>query len=163
MQQKAQVINTFLHEPELVIIDEPFAALDPVNVQLVKDLLRSARAQGTAIVMSTHQMHQVEELCDRIVLIDDGKDVLYGALDEIRRQFSGHAVIVQAQSDLPTLAGVKEISPHDGAFKLALADDTTPQDVLVALTTGGVILEKFEIATPSLDEIFIRVVEGGAA
>ena len=161
MQQKAQVINTFLHEPELVIIDEPFAALDPVNVQLVKDLLRRVRTQGTAIVMSTHQMHQVEELCDRIVLIDDGKDVLYGALDEIRRRFSGHAVIVRAQGELPTLAGVKETSPHDGAFKLALTDDTTPQDVLVALTTRGVILEKFEIATPSLDEIFIRVVEGG--
>ena len=72
MQQKAQIINTILHQPELVIIDEPFAALDPVNTQLVKDLMRELRDQGTTILMSTHQMRQVEELCDRILLIDEG-------------------------------------------------------------------------------------------
>ena len=160
MQQKAQIINTIIHRPELVIIDEPFAALDPINTQLVKDLMRELRQQGTTILMSTHQMHQVEELCDRILLIDDGKDVLYGNLDDIRRRFSGHAVLVRAAGELPTMAGVEQVSPHNDAVKLTLAKEASPQDVLHALMAQNVVLEKFEIAIPTLDEIFIRVVEG---
>ncbi len=163
MQQKAQIINTIIHRPELVIIDEPFASLDPINTQLVKHLMRELRQQGATILMSTHQMHQVEELCDRILLIDDGKNVLYGDLDEVRRRFSGHAVLVRAAGDLPTVAGVEHAAPHNNAFKLTLARDITPQDVLHALMAQDVILEKFEIAVPTLDEIFIRVVEEGDA
>jgi ABC-2 type transport system ATP-binding protein len=166
MQQKAQIINTILHQPELVIIDEPFAALDPVNTQLVKELMRELRLQGTTILMSTHQMHQVEELCDRILLIDHGRDMLYGNLDEIRRRFSGHAVLVRAAGELPlwdaqgrpAIPGVEEVSAHNQATKLALAEGTRPQDVLAALVAQDVILEKFEIAIPTLAEIFIRVV-----
>ena len=158
MQQKAQIINTLLHQPELVVIDEPFTALDPINTQLVKDLMRELRERGTTILMSTHQMHQVEELCDRILLIDDGLDVLYGNLDEIRRRYSGHAVLVGAAGELPPLAGVEEVTAHNGVVKLTLADDTVPQDVLSALLAQGVVVERFEIAVPTLDEIFIRVV-----
>ncbi len=158
MQQKAQIINTILHQPELVVIDEPFTALDPINTQLVKELMRELRAEGTTILMSTHQMHQVEELCDRILLIDDGYDVLYGRLDEIRRRYSGHAVLVSAAGDLPSLKGVVESAPHNGAVKLTLADETGPQDILSDLVAKGVIVERFEIAVPTLDEIFIRVV-----
>lgn len=161
MQQKAQIINTIIHRPELVIIDEPFASLDPINTQLVKDLMRELRGQGTTILMSTHQMHQVEELCDRILLIDDGKDVLYGKLDDIRRRFSSHAVLVRTAGELPTIAGLEQVSPHNDAFKLVLATDTAPRDVLQALMAQNVTLEKFEIAVPTLDEIFIRVVEEG--
>lgn len=160
LQQKAQLISALLHKPDLVIVDEPFAGLDPLNVQLVKDLLREARAQGATILMSTHQMHQVEELCDRIVLIDRGKAVLYGNLGEIRRGFSSHAVVVRSPSMLPELEGVKEIIPNNGNIKLTLAEGTRPRDVLIALIARGILLEKFEIAVPSLDEIFIRVVEG---
>ncbi len=163
MQQKAQIINTIIHRPELVIIDEPFAALDPINTQLVKDLMRELRQQGATILMSTHQMRQVEELCDRILLIDDGKDMLYGNLDGIRRRYSGHAVLVRAAGELPTVAGVEQISPHNSDFKLTLAQGATPQDVLRALMAQDVVLEKFEIAIPTLDEIFIRVVEEGDA
>lgn len=161
MQQKAQIIITLLHQPELVVIDEPFTALDPLNVQLVKDLMCDLHQQGVTIIMSTHQMHQVEELCDRILLIDDGIDVLYGGLDEIRRRFSGHAVLVRAAGELPSMTGVEQIAAHNGTVKLALEDDTTPQDILRTLTARDVILEKFEIAIPSLEEIFIRVVEEG--
>jgi ABC-2 type transport system ATP-binding protein len=162
MQQKAQIINTVMHEPELVIIDEPFTALDPINTQLVKELIRELRRQGTTLMMSTHQMHQVEELCDRIVLIDEGRDVLYGSLDAIRRQFSGDAVLVRAGGSLPTLAGVEVTSEANGTAKLVLKSGTTSQDVLKALLSKGVEVEKFEIAVPTLDEIFIRVVEEGA-
>jgi ABC-2 type transport system ATP-binding protein len=161
MQQKAQIITTLLHQPELVVIDEPFTALDPLNVQLVKDLMRELHQQGTTIIMSTHQMNQVEELCDRIVLIDEGRDVLYGDLAEIRHRFSGHAVLVRAAQEIPAMPGVEQVVTHNGAVKLTLAEETTPQDILCRLTAQDVILEKFEIAIPSLDEIFIRVVEAG--
>ena len=159
MQQKAQIITTLLHQPELVVIDEPFSGLDPLNVQLVKDVMCELRQQGTTIVMSTHQMHQVDALCDRIVLIDQGRNVLYGDLGEIRRRFSGHAVLVRATRELPALHGVEEIVVQNGSVKLTLEAKTTPQDILCQLTAQDVILDKFEIATPSLDEIFIKVVE----
>jgi ABC-2 type transport system ATP-binding protein len=158
MQQKAQIITTILHQPELIIIDEPFSALDPVNTQLVKDLMRELRSQGSTILMSTHQMHQVEELCDRILLIDEGKDVLYGNLDQIRRRYSGHAVLVRSPDELPQLPGIVGVSPHNDSRKLTLSEEVNPQDVLQSLVQAGITLEQFEIALPSLDEIFIQVV-----
>jgi ABC-2 type transport system ATP-binding protein len=161
MQQKAQIINTILHRPGLIVIDEPFTALDPINTQLVKDLMKELRDEGATIIMSTHQMHQVEELCDRILLIDEGRDLLYGNLDQIRRQYSGHAVLVRLAGEIPTVDGVEQVLPHNNASKLMLGEDTSPQDVLQALMAQGVFLERFEIAIPTLDEIFIRVVEEG--
>lgn len=159
MQQKAQIINTLLHKPELVIIDEPFTALDPINTLLVKDVMRELRSQGATILMSTHQMHQVEELCDRIVLIDEGRDVLYGNLADIRRRFAGNAVLVRAQGDIPALPGIQSMLRHNNAIKLTLEDQTSPQEILQALLAHNVVLEKYEIAVPTLDEIFIKVVD----
>ena len=161
MQQKAQIITTLLHEPELVVIDEPFTALDPVNTQLIKDLLVEQRDKGTTIIMCTHQMHQVEELCDRILLVDHGKDLLYGKLNEIRKQYSGHAVLVRSESKLPKLKGVLETKEQNGSTYLALDENTTPQEVLQTLVEKNITLEQFEIAIPSLDEIFIKVVGEG--
>ena len=161
MQQKAQIINTILHQPEFVIIDEPFAALDPINTQLVKDVMGELRDEGTTILMSTHQMRQVEELCDRILLIAEGQNLLYGELDDIRRRFSGHAVLVRAPGELPALPGVERIVAHNDALRLDLSEGTTPQAVLRALLAHDVALEGFEIATPSLDEVFIRAVGEG--
>jgi ABC-2 type transport system ATP-binding protein len=161
MQQKAQLIAAIVHDPELIVIDEPFTSLDPVNTQMVKDLMRELRDQGTTILMSTHQMHQVEELCDRILLIDEGRAVLYGVLDEIRRQYAGHEVLVRTSDTLSSLPGVETIAPNDKAIRLTLAPDTDPQDVLKAVLAQGVVVEHFEIAMPSLEEIFIRVVGGG--
>jgi len=160
MQQKAQLITTLIHEPELIIIDEPFSGLDPINTQMVKELLREQRDKGVTILMSTHQMHQVEELCDRIVLIDHGRTVLYGHLDEIRRQFSGHAVIVSSPNPLPTLPGIVQIEPHNSsAYRLNLAASTSTQEILRSLVESGIQVDQFEIAAPTLDEIFIRVVQ----
>jgi ABC-2 type transport system ATP-binding protein len=161
MQQKAQIIATILHQPELLIIDEPFTALDPVNVQLVKDLMRELRDQGVTIIMSTHQMHLVEELCDRILLINHGRDVIHGNLSEIQSRFSGNAVVVRLQGDLPPIRGVREVLPYNHGVKLTLETGTGPQEVLKALAASQAAIEKFEVAVPSLDEIFIRVVEGG--
>jgi ABC-2 type transport system ATP-binding protein len=106
-------------------------------------------------------MQQVEELCDRILLINDGVNLLYGDLAEIRKRFSGHAVVVRASSELPQLAGVKESARHNGDLKLTLMENTTPQDMLKDLAARDISLEKFEIAVPDLNEIFIRVVEEG--
>ncbi len=158
MQQKSQLIVTLLHQPELLIVDEPFAGLDPVNTQMVKDLLREQRDRGVTILMSTHQMHQVEELCDRIVLIDHGRTMLYGRLDEIRRQFSGHAVVIRTGNPLPVLSGVEKVERHNSAYHLTLSPSIKTQYVLLELVERGIQVEQFEIAEPSLDEIFIRVV-----
>jgi ABC-2 type transport system ATP-binding protein len=161
MQQKAQIINTILHQPELIIIDEPFTALDPINTQLVKELMRELGDQGITIVMSTHQMHQVEELCDRILLIDQGRDLLFGSVSEIRRRYSGRAVLVRTAGELPHLHGIEQAVPHNNSTKLTLADGTSPQDVLESLVAHQMLVERFEIATPSLEEVFIRVVGQG--
>jgi len=161
MQQKAQVINTVIHQPDLIIIDEPFAALDPLNTQLVKEVMRELREQGSTIIMCTHQMHQVEELCDRILLIDHGRDVLYGNLDDIRRQYAGNAIQVRTDAPLVDIPGVESIDHHNRSTRLLLSQGATPQQVLQYLVTHDIPLEKFEIAMPTLDEIFIRVVESG--
>jgi ABC-2 type transport system ATP-binding protein len=160
MQQKAQVIATLLHQPELLIVDEPFGGLDPVNTQTVKDLLLEQHQKGVTIILCSHQMHQVEELCDRIVLIDHGKVMLYGALHDIRHQFSGHSVTVRTGDLITTLPGVERIEPINGTVKLHLSPGTAPQDVLRALVARNINLEQFEISMPTLDEIFIRVVQG---
>lgn len=161
MQQKAQLIVTLLHRPQLIIIDEPFSGLDPVNTQMVKELLKEVRDSGAAIVMSTHQMHQVEELCDRLVLIDHGKSVLFGELNEIRRAYAGREVEIRTSQALPAdLPGVEILPSENGIQRLKLAPTVTPQQVLQTLVENRITLELFQIAMPTLDEIFIRVVTG---
>jgi ABC-2 type transport system ATP-binding protein len=166
MQQKAQVIATLVHQPSLIIVDEPFNGLDPVNTQMVKELLLELRSHGTTIIMSTHQMHQVEELCDRILLINHGRVVLYGSLEHVRRQFAGNAVLVRVGAELPTLPGVIErVEANNGALRLTLSPEVDHQEVLHALVAQGIPLEKFEIALPTLNEIFVHVIQdaGSAA
>ena len=161
MQQKAQLISTLIHQPELIIVDEPFAALDPLNTQMVKDLLVEERRKGRSIVMCTHQMHQVEALCDRIVLIDRGKSVLYGKLNEIRRRYATAEVDIRTVQPLPEhLPGVERLQRQNGGARLMLSPGTSPQDLLRTLVEQGVLLEQFEITMPTLDEIFIQVVTG---
>ena len=161
MQQKAQLIATLVHHPELIIIDEPFNALDPLNTQMVKDLLREERQNGSAIIMCTHQMNQVEELCDRLVLINRGQAVLYGRLNEIRRGFAGRELLVRSVGNLPvSIPGVESIENHNSRVHLKLLPGITPQSILKYLVDQNINLEQFEIAMPSLDEIFIQVVRG---
>ncbi len=161
MQQKVQIITTLLHQPELIIIDEPFSGLDPVNTRLVQDMLLDEHKKGTTIVMSTHQMYQVEEMCDRLVLIDKGVSVLYGGVNDIRRQYAENAVRVTAQGTLPAIDGVTESSRRGNAHTLTLPKDMNPQAVLAQLaTTPGLLIESFELALPTMDDIFVRIVSG---
>jgi len=162
MQQKAQLIATLIHDPQVLIIDEPFSALDPVNTQLVKDILREQREAGKTIIMSTHQMNQVETLCDRIVLIDKGRVLLYGDLHEIRDQFTTNAILINSDANLPQgMPGIASVEENGLTLKLTPQEGVMPQDLLNTLVSHGVNLKSFEIATPSLDEVFIRVVNEG--
>ena len=160
MQQKAQLISTLVHDPELIFIDEPFTALDPVNTEMVKDMLENKRDEGKAIVMSTHQMNQVEELCDRILLIDSGNRILYGTLSEIQHHFSSHDILVTPLTPLPeSIDGVTEIRKLNGRYRLVLSESAEPYQVLKGLINQGVKMNEFEIAVPPLNEIFIKVVK----
>ncbi|MBN2256820.1 MAG: ATP-binding cassette domain-containing protein [Anaerolineaceae bacterium] len=164
MQQKAQLIATLIHEPEVVIIDEPFSALDPVNTQMVKDLLDEERKKGRAIIMCTHQMHQVEELCDRLVLIDHGRAMLYGTLEEVRNRYATQDILVNTSARLPLkITGVERVVDMNAHKKLVLKPGITAQSVLADLVRMKVAIEHFEIALPSLEEIFIQVVTEGVA
>lgn len=164
MQQKAQVIATLLHEPDLIVVDEPFQGLDPVNTRLVQQVFEEQRQAGKCILMSTHQMYQVEALCDRIVLIDTGRTVLYGAVGEIKREFAGNAVVLEGQGDFSGLPGVLESRNENGTWRLALGRGIDPQAVFRAVAVReGVKIERFALEEPSLDDIFIQVVQNGAA
>ena len=164
MQQKAQFIATLIHQPDLIIVDEPFSGLDPVNTRLVKQIIQEQRDAGKTIIMSTHQMHQVEALCSRIVLINQGKSVLYGEVERIKRDFAGHAVNVRGTGDFANLSGVVEARAENGGWHLTLDDGIQPQSFLRSIAQmDGISLERFEIAEPSLDDIFIAVVQGHPA
>jgi ABC-2 type transport system ATP-binding protein len=157
MAQIIQFIVTIIHDPELVILDEPFTALDPINTELLKSMVTDLRSKGKAVILSTHQMNQVEELCDRVLMIDSGRAVLYGNLAEIRSRYSTHSVIVDLQGELRQVPGVVERRTRKGHTELVLDSNTTPKQVLEWLVGAGVTVDRFEIAIPSLNEIFLEV------
>lgn len=159
MRQKAQFVAATMHQPDLIIIDEPFSGLDPVNTRLIKNLIYRMRDRGAAIIMSTHQMYQVEEMCQRILLLDHGRQVLYGPLNEIRRRFASNAVEVAVQGELGAIEGIERITAHNGAYRMLLRDGIQPQQLLKSLVNmPQVTVERFEQVQVSLDEIFVQVV-----
>lgn len=166
MQQKVQFAVTVLHQPDLIIIDEPFSGLDPVNAMIIKRLLIDLRNAGSAVVMSTHQMQQVEEMADRLLMINRGRQRLYGQVDAVRKQYAAHAVIVEGQGDWASLPGVVSVEPlgetngNGASMLLHLDERATTDSVLAAIAAAGNMhIRRFEEAVPSLNDIFIRVVE----
>lgn len=163
MQQKIQFAVTVLHNPELIIIDEPFSGLDPVNSLALKDLLFEFKGRGGTIVMSTHQMSQVEEMCDRLLMINNGQQKLYGPVNDIRNQYALHAIIVQGQGNWAALPGVERVELAENGHPSAtlhLKPGVTTGNVLAAIAAApDTNIERFELAVPSLNDIFIRVVE----
>ena len=150
MQQKAQIIVTLLHDPDLVVIDEPFSGLDPVNTRLVKDIIEELQQRGKTIIMSTHQ----------IVLINRGHTVLNGEVNAIKQSFAGNTIELEGQGDFTDLPGVLQLRQHNSTWSLTLEGGTDPQNVLrVLLNRKSTKLERFEIAEPSLEDIFITVVQ----
>jgi ABC-2 type transport system ATP-binding protein len=161
MQQKVQFCTVLIGSPRLLILDEPFTGLDPVNVQLFEEILAERRAEGTTVLLSTHQMNKVEEVCDRALMIHHGRTVLYGTVREIRRRHADHAVVIRTEDPLGKIPGVKAIESLNGHHKLTLESDTTPEAVLRALLDQKVRIESYALASLPLEDIFVKVVREG--
>jgi len=163
MGQKVQILSTLIHEPELVILDEPFAGLDPVNVQVVRDLILEMKRQGRTVIFSTHVMEQAEQICDYIFLINKGHKVLDGTLAEARAS-ADKAVVIDYEGDgsfLRRLPGVRHMTDAGKTAEIFLAEGTNPQDILAQLV-GQLQIRRFDTREPSLHEVFIRAVGGDA-
>jgi ABC-2 type transport system ATP-binding protein len=161
MQQKIQFIAALLHEPELIIMDEPFTGLDPVNAALLMETLMGLRAQGRTILFSTHRMDQVEKFCDGIALISRGRLVLAGSMREIKSRYPRNRVQVAFTGSDSFLRDPAILSskPFSGGADLQLENEADAQQVLAAALAQGAILNRFEVHEPSLEEIFIEEVK----
>ena len=164
MQQKIQFIAALLHEPELVIMDEPFSGLDPVNATLLMDTLVALRGEGKAILFSTHRMDQVEKLCDSIALISRGKLLLSGSMREIKSAYPRNRVQVAFTGDDSFLrhAEVAEAKNYSGIAEIKLRHEAGAQAILAEAIARGTVINRFEVMEPTLEEIFIEQVGGQA-
>ncbi len=164
MQQKIQLLVALLHRPKVAILDEPFSGLDPVNVDLFKEVIRETRDSGTNVVLSTHQMEQ-EALCEQIALVNKGEIVLRGHVDEIRRQYGSREVRVAFGSEPATdglLSGLVESANVDGReVRYRMREGVKGRDVASKLIQAGCDVTGFSEAQASMHEIFVRVVKGG--
>ncbi|HCA81513.1 MAG TPA: hypothetical protein DEP53_17415 [Bacteroidetes bacterium] len=159
-QQKVQLIISLLHRPQLLILDEPFTGLDPVNQILLKDVLMDLRQQNVAIIFSTHQMEQVEKMCDNISLINKGKEVLSGSLRDVKKRYGTNSLRIEFEGDgefLKTLTNVKRADVYQNYAELELTDPAGSRAIL-SQVGDKLNLRKFEIVEPSLNSIFINVV-----
>jgi len=160
MQQKIQFIAALLHEPELIIMDEPFSGLDPVNATLLMDTLLELRKQGKAILFSTHRMDQVEKLCDSIAIIYKGRLVLEGGMREIKAGYPANRIHVHFTGDASFLehASILEAKNYTGLAEIILSDPKAAQSVLAHAVASGAAITRFEVLEPTLEEIFIETV-----
>ncbi len=163
MQQKIQFIATLLHDPGLVVMDEPFSGLDPVNTTLLQDALLELKSQGKAILFSTHRMDQVEKLCDSICLINNGEAVLSGRMREIKSRYERNHVIVEFEGSADFLKSeeIAEANNYSGHAEIKLKPHGDAQKLLHEAAAGATIY-RFELVEPSLEEIFIQTVGGKA-
>ncbi|CAG0956365.1 MAG: ABC transporter ATP-binding protein [Candidatus Methanoperedens nitroreducens] len=159
MQQKIQIIAAIIHDPDFIILDEPFSGLDPVNMKLVKELIMELGKEGKTIIISTHMMDQVERMCSRIFMIHKGEGVLYGKIEEIKSRYGKNTVLLEFEGELKNIQGIKKMNNSGNYAELILEPGADPTEVLKKLAEM-VRINKFELSMPSLNEIFIRVVEG---
>jgi ABC-2 type transport system ATP-binding protein len=160
MGQIIQFLAAIIHDPDLVILDEPFAGLDPVNTRLIKDMTLELKREGKGIILSTHMMNEVEQMCDQILMINKGHTVLYGGLAEIKSKYRNNSIFVELDGQPGELEGAVGSKGYGSRTELFLDGNTTPQRVLEQLVGKGVRIDRFEVSTPSLSEIFIQVVKG---
>jgi len=161
MQQKIQFLTAVLHEPDLLILDEPFSGLDPVNVKLLKEIVLELKDHGKTIIFSTHQMELAEEICDDICLINRSRKVLEGSIREVKRAFGRNAVALRFEQgdgalDDPSL--VSSVKRYSDSVEVLLAENANAQDLLQRLLAAGAIIGRFEMIEPSLHDIFIEKV-----
>lgn len=164
MSQKLQFVTTVLHEPHLIILDEPFSGLDPVNANLIKDEIFNLAKKGSTIIFSTHRMEQVEEICDHIVLINKGQKILDGTVKQVKQDFKENIYRIGAAVLPEHLATyIFEVVKHQpDELLIRLTHDATPNDVLQYFISKGISIQSFNEVLPSLNDIFIRQVEGTA-
>jgi ABC-2 type transport system ATP-binding protein len=166
MQQKVQFISTLLHDPELVILDEPFSGLDPINAQALKDTVVELRKRGRTVIFSTHLMDNAERLCDSVCIIARGEKVLDGAVSAVKSAHGGKHIALALSSEarggvttvLSDTTLVTHVDDQNQFFELELARDATPQQLLERLVAAGAPITRFELVQPSLHQIFLRTV-----
>ena len=164
MQQKAQIALTLLHDPDLVILDEPFAGLDPVNTKIVKEFILEMKNKGRTVILSTHQMAHVEALADRIFMISHGQRVLYGTLEEIKKRYSDNAVMVNEEVDARGFEGSIRVDSDAAPGRLKkvwLKEKVEPGEFLRSLLNRNQPVEHYELAETPLEDIFVKLAKGG--
>ncbi|RMG77907.1 MAG: ATP-binding cassette domain-containing protein [Bacteroidetes bacterium] len=170
MQQKVQFIATVVHRPKLLILDEPFSGLDPINTNLIKDEIRRLNAEGVSVIFSTHRMEQVEEICEDIVLINEGKNILQGKVEALKQAFKEHLFKIEYAGELPDSLRAMDaadddfevVSNENHTLVIRVSNDVVSNKVLEFLIRSGVFIHEFQEILPSLNEIFIRRVSGAA-
>ena len=165
MQQKVQFIATVIHKPPLLILDEPFTGLDPVNATLIKDIMLELREQGSTIILSTHRMEQVEMMCDAICLINKGCNVLNGDLRAIKQSYGKNTLRIECSGDSDFLEGtglVEEVNHFGAVVEARLRPGADPQEILRAALQRSVRISRFELVEPPLNDIFIEKVAGAS-
>lgn len=159
MQQKLQFITTLIHQPDIIILDELFSGLDPLNIELIKNIILEIKREGCTILFSTHVMEQAEKLCDHICMINKGRKVLDGSLAEVKRKYGRNTIHLEVDGDgsfLGSLPGVEKVSNFTNYFELALTDITRANELLKEIA-GRVNVSRFERVEPSLYNIFIQL------
>lgn len=159
MQQKIQFIAAVMHNPDLIILDEPFSGLDPINVELLKEIVLELKAEGRTIIFSTHQMEVAEKLCDDICLINRSRKVLDGTLRQVKESYGRHSVALRAEggeSVLDDRSLVLRVERHSDELEVLLADSANAQDLLTRLLAAGAHITKFELVEATLHDIFIE-------
>lgn len=166
MQQKIQFLSTILHNPDLLILDEPFSGLDPVNMRLLRDLIREQHKAGKTVIFSTHVMHQAEELCDHIVMINQGRKVLDSTLSEIRTQFDPHTIVyepadsTQSMDPIRGLPGIRSVSQAQASVEVSLIEGVVPAEVLKNIV-ATIPVRNIAVRRPTLEDVFIDIVQKG--
>lgn len=158
MQQKIQFIATVVHNPKLLILDEPFSGLDPINTNLIKEEIRQLNAQGVSIIFSTHRMEQVEEMCDHIVLINRGKNVLQGEVKSIKNEFKQNLYSIEVDGQIPEdfLSEFQVVKQSPNSVIVQLSDESESNSTLQFMMSHGIRILRFEEILPTFNEIFIR-------
>lgn len=163
MQQKVQFVSTIVHKPPLIILDEPFSGLDPLNTKLIKQEIRKLNEQGTSIIFSTHRMEQVEEICEDIVLINKGKNILQGEVHQIKQEYKDHLFKISYQGELQTELVLPEILEHqNNTITIKLKELSEANNFIRRLMDMGILVQKFEEVLPTLNDIFIKKVTEAA-
>jgi ABC-2 type transport system ATP-binding protein len=162
MAQKVQFISTLLHNPELLILDEPFSGFDPINAELIKEVILEQKNMGKTIILSTHVMHQVEQMCDDICLINKGKAILQGNVREIKKSFGRDTILLEFEGDASFVsdnASLKIVNQTSRNFELKIIDDKFDAQAFLSYLNEHLTVYKFELVEPSFNEIFIQSVK----